>query len=347
MAGDPAVLDEAFDRMGRTDFQLPNGFVNHGPMACEALDALGLDRYVDGWARRIEASIAEGPAPATSTSLSTTAWEDAIGDYHRLPEWLTLFGREVDEQGWEATVALWVPRLMPALSTALYHGVIRTAHAVRAVDAADTPSRRAELARALGYWAARYHPGPPPSGAGTTERTDAGTPQRMDVGTTERTAAGTPVPADAGWSDDAGGPVPVDRDLLAAAAGGARHYVAGPTIFALHGVTGAMAVALLVPHLPPDAGTAALAQLRADHLALYGRDPAARNGDPTATTEPSDRWEDGAASAAAGSRDPHQVKLVEACRRGWQATADRAFADAARTVTARSRRPAGAGSRSR
>lgn len=331
MAGDPAVLDEAFDRMGRTDFELPNGFVNHGPMVCEALDALGLSEYVDGWARWIEASIAEGPAPATSTSLSTTAWEDAVGDYHRLPEWLALFSRELDDSGWEATVALWVPRLMPALSTALYHGVIRTAHAVRAVATADTPSRRAELARALGYWAARYRPGPPPSGAGTTERT----------------AAETPVPADAGWSDDTAGPAPVDRDLLAAAAGGARHYVAEPTIFALHGVTGAMAVALLAPHLPPDAGTAALAQLRADHLALYGQDPAARRGDHTATAEPSDRWEDGTAPAAAGSHDPHQVKLVEACWRGWQATTDGAFADAARTVTARSRRPASTGSRSR
>ena len=42
-----------------------------------------------------------------------------------------------------------------------------------------------------------------------------------------------------------------------------------------------------------------------------------------------------------------KVKLVEACWRGWRATTDGAFADAARTVTARSRRPAVAGSRSR
>src|ERR1700740_2620738 len=52
---------------------------------------------------------------------------------------------------------------MPALRTALFHGAIRTAHAVRAIDAVDTPPRRGELARALGYWAARYREGQPAS----------------------------------------------------------------------------------------------------------------------------------------------------------------------------------------
>ncbi|MGH9091766.1 MAG: hypothetical protein ACRDZR_10390, partial [Acidimicrobiales bacterium] len=116
----------------------------------------------------------------------------------------------------------------------------------------------------------------------------------------------------------------------------ARHYVAEPSIFALHGVTGAMAVDLLAPHLGPDAGVAALAQLRADHVALYGHDPAApAAGD--AGWDPA--WEAGAppAAAAAASHDAHQVKLVEACRRGWEASANTAFAEAARTVTARSR----------
>ena len=39
------------------------------------------------------------------------------------------------------------------------------------------------------------------------------------------------------------------------------------------------------------------------------------------------------ALAAARSLDPHQVKLVEACRRGLAATGDPAFAAAAETVT--------------
>jgi hypothetical protein len=42
------ALDEAFDRLATSDFELPNGFVNHGPMACEALAALGCGERIDG-----------------------------------------------------------------------------------------------------------------------------------------------------------------------------------------------------------------------------------------------------------------------------------------------------------
>jgi hypothetical protein len=128
-------------------------------------------------------------------------------------------------------VAAWVPRLMPALRTALFHGAIRTAHAVRAIDAADTPPRRGELARALGYWAARYREGQP-------------------VG---------PLPP--------AGDVRIA--VVRAAAGGARRYLARPDIFHLHGVTGAMAVEILAAHIAAADGAAALAHVHAEHAALY------------------------------------------------------------------------------
>ena len=108
-------------------------------------------------------------------------------------------GQAIDGDGWPAVVATWVPRLMPALRTALFHGAIRTAHAVRAVDAVDTPPRRGELARALGYWAARYREGQPAS----------------------------PLP-------HAGD---LRMAVVEAAADGARRYLARPGIFHLHGVT--------------------------------------------------------------------------------------------------------------
>ena len=63
---------------------------------------------------------------------------------------------------------------------------------------------------------------------------------------------------------------------------------------------------------------------------------------PCSTPAPS-RWPNSAAGpqgtelvqAAVSSLDPHQVKLVEACRRGLAATGDPAFAAAAQTVTGR------------
>ena len=40
MSDTTPALDEAFERMAAASFELPNGFVNHGAMACEALAML-------------------------------------------------------------------------------------------------------------------------------------------------------------------------------------------------------------------------------------------------------------------------------------------------------------------
>lgn len=286
------VLDEAFERMAASDFELPNGFVNHGPMACEALAVLDCEDRIEGWARRSVAATGEGPVPVPPRGPFD--WQQYLGRYDRLPEWLGHFEAAIGGEGWPAVVATWVPRLLPALSTALFHGAIRTAHAVRAVDAADSAPRRSELARALGYWAARYRPGPSPD---------------------------RPRPAEERRSD-------AREEATAEAAAGAHHYVAAPSIFNLHGVTGAMAVELLAPHLAPEDGDAALAQVRADHAAMYaGADSAPAGTDTT--------WDPGVVGQVADSGDPHQVKLVEACRRGLALRADPVFVTAADVVSGR------------
>jgi hypothetical protein len=283
------ALDEAFERMAGSDFELANGFVNHGPMACEALAALGHEDRIDGWARWFAEMVGEGPTPRDPVGPGAFAWNDALGDYQRLPEWIGFFERVVADDGWSSAVEIWVPRLVPGMVTALFHGLIRTAHAVRAIDAVDTEPRRAELARALGYWAARFRPGQAP---------------------TDLEPAVDPA-----------------RGITAAAARGARRYVDHPSIFYLHGVTGAMAVSLLLDHLPPAAGRAALAQVQAEHGTLY------RGPDPSAPVDRSGSWAEEMALTATDSRDAHQVKLVEACRRGFEATGDAWFVAAGRRVT--------------
>jgi hypothetical protein len=287
-----STLDEAFDRMAGSDFELPNGFVNHGPMACEALAALGRHDELEGWSRWFTQVVGEGPTPTPPRGPDSFAWADALGDYRRLPEWIGYFERVIADDGWASVVALWIPRLTPGMAAVLFHGVIRTAHAVRAIDGSETPSRGSELARSLGYWAARFQPGPPP--------------------------------------EDAGRESAVGSALVEAAAHGARHYVMHPSIFNLHGVTGAMAVDLLAPHIAPEAAARALGQIRADHGVLYG-DPA-----PVTPTGPSVAWDEGVTRRVADSRDAHQVKLVEACRRGFDATGDAAFSAAAARVSRQS-----------
>jgi hypothetical protein len=271
-------------------FELPNGFVNHGPMACEALAALGFDDDIDSWARRFALSPGSGVEPVEPRSFE---WFEALGNYERLPEWIGYFDATIASEGWPAVVHEWVPRLFPGLAVALFHGEIRVAHAVRAIGVSDTEPRRHELARSLGYWAARFRPGEPThAGLGEADAADNVLSQVLDL-----------------------------------AAHSAGRYLARPDIFNLHGVTSAMALEMLAPHLAESSLATGLGQLRADHASLYGNAPVVTplSKLDVETVE--------LAYTAAASRDPHQVKLVEACRRGFEATADPAFAAAAGLVT--------------
>jgi hypothetical protein len=283
------VLDEAFERMASSSaFELPNGFVNHGPMGCEALATMGLGDEIDRWARRFERVPGPAVVPIATPELE---WQQAIGDYALLAEWIGYLEIAIDDQGWRKVVGTWVPRLSPGLSTKLFHGVIHVAHAVRALTVADTSARRTELARALAYWAARYQRGQPPAENAGSSNGDLRT------------------------------------EVVATAEKAAWRYLAAPSILHLHGVTGAMALELLVDHLPYPAGLTALAQLSAEHVALYrGVHPL----DDVYTDEVS-RVE--LAQAAARSGDVHQVKLVEACQRAFDTSGSPVFTAAAQTVT--------------
>ncbi len=284
------TLDEAFERMSAAGFELPNGFINHGPMACEVLAAVGCDEAIEGWAYRFAHTGGTAVEPVAPVDFE---WEAELGNYRRLPEWIGYFERSIGEFGWPTVVEVWVPRLMPSLSVALFHAAIRSGHAVRAIDAVDTEPRKAELARALGYWAARFEPGE---------------------------AAGAEVQDLAEGGD-------IRLAVVGVAADGARRYLTHPNILNLHGVTGAMAVEIFVGHIPEPAAIAGLAQVRAEHRALYARTS------PTEAPEAPGLDPVDLISTAEHSGDPHQVKLVEACMRGSRATGDPVFAAAAETVT--------------
>ena len=285
-AGAGSALDEAFERMAFAGFELPNGFVNHGAMACEALDALGFEGEVGEWAKRFARTAGPGVAARYDASFD---WRESLGEYAALPEWIGQFESVIAEHGWLGAVQVWVPRLVPGMATALFHGAIRTGHAVRAIATEDTSARREELARALGYWAARYRPG-----------------------------------------QVAPGPVAVDDvqgAIVSAAAGAARYYLSSPGIYFLHGVTGAMAMELLAPHLSGPDQASALAQLGAEHTAMYSA------AVPATDIRVAGVPREDLAKVAESSGDPHEVKLVEAALRAFNVTGDPAFAAACETVT--------------
>lgn len=282
------ALDTAFDRLGQWGFDEPNGYVNHGPMACEALDVLGRPNEVDSWSR-----LDTGTPPVTPVEPVRFEWRDALGDSARAGEWMGLFERHVADDGWSAVLGEWLPRLLPGLGVALFHGLIRTAHATRAIATADTPARRAELVRALGYWAVLFEEGYAP---------------KLDA---------------VRQSDDVG------LAVAQSAADAAGHYVARPNIINLHGVTAAMAVAILIDHTDEPTSATALAQLRAEHAALFD------GGESAGAVTAPDIDDATLIAAAVASGEAHAVKLVEACRRGRVATGDPIFLAAAHRVVRR------------
>jgi hypothetical protein len=243
----------------------------------------------------------------------------------------------VSERPWTEVVGLWAARLLPGVSAAALHGIIRTAHAVRALEEVETVERRSELASGLAYWGACYEELPgTPAPAGTRGVADAlaGLPRLAP----ERRVNGL-------ISDDLRQVADVDGFVEAVDALAPRPDVPGalseltrvmagwylanaeahPIDF-VHGVTGPSALRLLLPYLP-DAGHAgafayvwqvccALCSTCADFTPAVAGHPVAGDDD-----EVVDR-----AVAGGGA---HAIKLVEACRREDAISADPVYRAAA------------------
>ena len=101
MSDTTPALDEAFERMAAASFELPNGFVNHGAMACEALAMLECADDIDSWARRFAQA---GGAKIEPVAPAGFEWRQALGAYDRLPEWIGYFARAIDDEGWAGVV---------------------------------------------------------------------------------------------------------------------------------------------------------------------------------------------------------------------------------------------------
>ncbi|WP_164419099.1 questin oxidase family protein [Streptomyces salinarius] len=247
------AVSEALERLRPVGFEHGRSFVNHAPMAAEALAHMGYADEVPAWVERNLRSRSYHDVPERRWPIDPddpADWQSALGDFSRVADWTALFERELALSPWTEVLARWWPRLLPGLSAVLTHGVIRTAHAVRAVAATSGDNRLqlGELAQGLGYWAARHSthgivadidgaPGPdglPGPGA------DAGPHARHEV-------------------PDGRHAVPDGRDEVARALDALVAEYAG--IYAtvsqrhpvplIHAVTGPAAVRLVVGHLPP------------------------------------------------------------------------------------------------
>jgi hypothetical protein len=347
--------DEALERFHRVDLEYGGGLANHGPMGAEALESLGhsalIPAFADIYAPRLQAFEA-------GQAIDSAEVDACLGEFARRGDWVATFEARLQGGDWRDVVASYVPGLLAGLFAGAGHGLLRVAHAVRALEREDSALRRRELAFGLGHWAARYQtlPGLPGSRATADpiplEEAFENWPLvdepaaragllsdvvarletfRPFVSQVERVALPT------------SGGVDAYLDVLCRVAAGL--YVAQPSarVAYVHALTIPSAVRLLVPHLPErEAGLAAAYAMQAMGAlhSMFGETDRERAQDePDAEVERiAGEWDETRYHAACSIQE-HSIKMTEACWREHERTPDpifgRAAADAALKIEGR------------
>jgi len=285
------VLDEVYRKYRSSHPFLPvTHFIDHSTMGAEALVALGLGHRVMDWishhpVRRYE-------APRTGISISS-AWQEALGRKECHGDWLRHFESELDNDPFRDVLAAWVERFAHDSGAFLFHGLIRTAHAARALQHKDTQTRRGELARGLALWAIGIK-SPPPNDL----------PNR-----------------DAGLDAMAA--------ILRCARAGAATFVAKSTIPNLHLVTGPMAYMMIADNLDSSVHGIAASAFRRTHAKAMGNIESDKD---QALSAPLPNLDQTHLEALTETTNAHPAKLTEAALRAYQTTQDKLFLKAAGKV---------------
>ena len=317
------AMGGALDRLQTVGYEHGTMLVNHAPMAAEALATMGFQDDVASW---VESNLAQRrykdlPTPRFRLDAEDEAdWRAALGDFDRVTDWWQLFDRELADKPWLEVLHTWWPRLAPGMSGVMTHGVIRTAHAVRAIaqaedeGRADDPLYRRELAHGLGYWAGRYSAG--------NARAVAADP-----------AGEAAEPRPAGAAYDA-----LD-ELVADSCGHYAGIRAGHPVPLIHAITGPAAVRLVLPHLPEELHWSSY--LAARHCSdgirgYYGGHSAAAPDSTAARPAPPPPAEQLVADAVELG-DEHAIKLAEVAVRHQALRPDDRYAAASYAATQRLR----------
>jgi len=338
-------LDEAYEILRDTGPEYgPMGLSNHAPMAVEALAAVGradaILPWVEAYARRL------GPPPQPHAALQDADWPRGLGDPERYADWVVLFDRQLRDAAWPTVVDAWAARLAPGMAGAALHGLLRAAHAVRAVAARDTPLRRHELAQGLAYWAATFHKLPgDPGGTGTLRPADAlravtmlPDEQRPEFGLITTGLAQlesfAPFRRVAGLIDvTRRAPSDVLSDLTETFAGAYLSNASPLNLIALiHMLTGPSAVRLFLPHVKTDTARSLVAHAWQAGCALFAVFATTVDAPRLAAAPPG---AEELVERALATEDEHAIKFAEACLREEAARPTPVFRAAAADVIQR------------
>jgi hypothetical protein len=329
--------DEALERLHQTGPEFDGWLSNHGPMVVEALARRGSSDVVHAWtdryARRLE------DLPASRDPLTDSTWRPALGHPERLGDWLAFFADRTTEADWPDTLRVWWRRLLPGLAAGATHGVIRTGHAVLALREEVTAPRVAELAQALGYWAARWQPVPvvaPRGQAAPAELVDSVPRVRHQEGGIEARLA--QLDAVGNWSrhverlaapTDTAAVPGLLADIVDAVVTAYPRLAPGSPTMLVHAATAPNAVLRTLPSLPSDLWRPSLEAAWSASAAVLAAYRPETDGAVDPDTVHLDPWE-----RAVADGGEHVIKLADTARdtaeRGAPQAAARAVAAAVR-----------------
>jgi hypothetical protein len=340
------AMEDALALLAPTGPEYAGRLANHGPMAAEALVVLDRPDAVVPWVEKYRKRLREHPA--STRPIDAKAWREALGEGDRVGDWIVFFRRQVEERPWKTVLGEWTARLSPGVVAAAFHGAIRTAHAVRSLEASETPARRRELAEGLGYWAATYNalpeaspPARPPAGRRPSAAI-AGVPilppdRRISYGNiTDRLSPLDGFPAFASVADTVDPSGDANAFLSDMTETFASVYLAsvppGSVITFLHGVTGPVAVRTLLPYIPPEEQQRLLRYTWQAAASFYSS--AGGKTGPRLTTDALPT-RDELTDRAIATGDEHAIKFTEACFREYARTPKPVYILAARDGVAR------------
>src|SRR5262245_19442808 len=305
---------------------------NHGPMAAEALVALGradsVVAFVESYKKRFSVIF-----PAPCQPVTRENWRAALGEGKRVADWVNFFQQELKEVAWPQVLERWTSALAPGLAAAAAHGLIRTGHAVRSLAVKETDLRRRELAEGLGYWAAYYQPLPEttPSvsnaeAAQARRLKPAQAIQQVPLLAAEKRARGGSIMVGLRSLHDFS-PFATTADLVDTT-GAAGKFLSEVTetfatvyaqqvtprnfITLIHSVTGATALRSLLPYLSPATTRKALRYGWQAAAALYA---ISGGGSPNALSAAKGIDRGDLIDRAVALREEHAIKFTEACLR--------------------------------
>jgi len=302
------AVNDALDRLQGVGFEFGPGFVNHAPMVAETLATIGCRDIVATWVEdnkqlRTYLEPPEGGTPLDGDDPAE--WKAALGDFRRVLDWVDMFDARLRRHPWPEVLLEWWPRLLPGMFGMLTHGFIRTAHAVRSLEATPEPGalQLRELAQGLGYWAARYTPVPAAS-----ERSLVLLPAAQEDVSTSLSA------------------------LTVTAAGLYAERAPRPSIPLVHTVTAPAALRLFLPRLPADLHRPAYDTLRQAAAAMWDIFPGAGNGAPASAPDYVPPSTERLLVDSVDFGDEHTIKLAEACKRENTLLPDERYPAAADTL---------------